>query len=188
MRCFLALPLPAAICRGVKEVQEALRSRCGNTDVRWARPEVSHLTLQFLGNVDRERMLGLVPALGAAVATHRIGTVALRPVGAFPSARRARVVWLGVTDGAAALADLADALRRVTVAPLGLPPDTKPFTPHVTLGRVRVPARGADLTAAVAACATSDAGAWTPDAVVLFESRLQPSGAVHEPLATLPLG
>jgi len=187
MRCFLALPLPTAICRGVEAVQGALRSRCGDVDVRWARPEASHLTLQFLGNVDRERMLGLVPALGAAIAAHRVGTVALRGVGAFPSARRARVVWLGVTDGAAALADLADALRGVTEAPLGIPPDAKAFTPHVTLGRVRVPARGADLAAAVAACATSEAGAWTPEAVVLFESRLHPKGAVHEPLATLPL-
>ena len=186
MRCFLALPLPAAICRGVEAVQAALRAACGDVDVRWARPEASHLTLQFLGNVDRERMLALVPALGEAVATHRIGTVALRGVGAFPSARRARVVWLGVTDGAGALTDLADALRRVTEAPLGIAPDAKPFTPHVTLGRVRVPARGADLAAAVAACATNEAGAWTPDAAVLFESRLKPSGAVHEPLATLP--
>ena len=187
MRCFLALPLPAAICQGVTAVQEALRPVCDKADVRWSRPEASHLTLQFFGNVDRERILGLVPALGEEVATRRIARLALHGVGAFPSPRRARVLWLGVTDGAAEVTDLADAVRRVT-EPLGLPSDTKPFRPHVTLGRVRAPVRGADLTSAVAACAAGDAGAWTPDAVILYESRMQPSGAVHEPLATLRLG
>ena len=187
MRCFLALPLPAAICRGMTAVQEGLRASCGGADVRWARPEASHLTLQFFDDVDRERMLRLVPALGAEVATHRIGRLALQGVGAFPSPRRARVLWLGVTDGATEVTHLADALRRVT-EPLGIPPDARAFTPHVTLGRVRTPQRGADVVAAVAACAPSEAGVWTPEAVVLFESRLQPSGAVHEPLATLPLG
>ena len=70
---------------------------------------------------------------------------------------------------------------------LGVPANSKPFTPHVTLGRVRAPQRGADLASAIAACAASDGGAWTPDAVVLFESRLHPKGAVHEALATLSL-
>jgi len=186
MRCFLALPLPAAICRGVTAVQEALRIRCGEADVRWSRPETSHLTLQFLGNVERDRMLALVPALGAEVATHRIARLALHGVGAFPSPRRARVLWLGVTDGGPALIHLANALWRVT-SPLGVPAESKPFTPHLTLGRVRAPQRGADLAAAIAACAPSDGGAWTPDAVVLFESRLHPKGAVHEALATLSL-
>jgi 2'-5' RNA ligase len=187
MRCFLALPLPATVCRALAAVQETLRAASCGADVRWARPEASHLTLQFLGDVDRDSMLGLVPALAAEVATRRIGTLALRGVGAFPQPRRARVLWIGVTDGAAAVTDLADALRRV-MEPLALPPESKPFAPHVTLGRVRKPVRGADLTAAIAACAVGDAATWTPDAVVLYESRLHPSGAVHEPLATLPLG
>ena len=186
MRCFLALPLPPAICRGVTALQERLRTACGGADVRWARPETSHLTLQFLGNVDRERILGLIPELGAEVATHRIAEVALQGLGAFPSPRRARVLWIGVTTGVGAVTHLADALRRVT-EPLGVASESRPFTPHVTLGRVRAPERGANLTAAIAACDASDVGAWRPDAVVLFESRLHPKGAVHEPLATLPL-
>ena len=186
MRCFLALPLPATICQKMTAVQERLRAACGGADVRWARPETSHLTLQFLGKVDRERMLDLVPALGAEVATHRIGKLALQGVGAFPSSRRARVLWLGVTGGGAPLSDLADALRRVT-EPLGVPSESRSFTPHVTLGRVRAPERGANLTDAIAACDASEVGAWRPDAVVLFESRLHPKGAVHEPLASLPL-
>jgi 2'-5' RNA ligase len=186
MRCFLALPLPATICRRVIAVQETLRAACQDADVRWARPETSHLTLQFLGNVDRARILDLVPALAAEAATHRIAELALHGVGAFPSPRRARVLWIGVTTGAPAVTHLAAALRRVT-EPLGIPSESRPFTPHVTLGRVRAPERGANLTEAIAACDPSEVGAWRPDAVVLFESRLHPKGAVHEPLATLPL-
>jgi 2'-5' RNA ligase len=154
--------------------------------VRWARPETSHLTLQFLGNVERTRVLDLVPALAAEVATHRIVELALQGVGAFPSTRRARVLWIGVTTGAPAISDLADALRRVT-APLAVASESRPFRPHVTLGRVRAPERGANLTDAVAACDASEVGAWTPEAVVLYESRLHPKGAVHEAVASLPL-
>jgi 2'-5' RNA ligase len=149
-------------------------------------PEASHLTLQFLGNVDRQRVLDLVPALHTEVATHRIGELALRGVGAFPSPRRARVLWIGVTTGALAVTHLADALRQVT-EPLGNPPESRSFTPHVTLGRIRAPERGANLATAVAACEASEAGAWTPDAVVLYESRLHPKGAVHEAIATFSL-
>ncbi|HWP65115.1 MAG TPA: RNA 2',3'-cyclic phosphodiesterase [Candidatus Limnocylindria bacterium] len=186
MRCFLALPLPEPVLARVALIQKGLRAACTAADVRWTRSETMHLTLHFLGEVAEARLDGLVRALGEEVARHRIARLALGGTGAFPSPRRARVVWLGTTDGAPELVGLAEALRRV-LEPLGLVPDPKPFTPHVTLGRVRAPQRGADLRGALAAAQPSEAGAWTPEAVVLYQSRLGADGAVHEPLARLPL-
>ena len=63
VRCFLALPLPASVCRGVAAVQSALRATCGTADVRWSRPEVSHLTLQFLDFLAEDELLGIHHAI-----------------------------------------------------------------------------------------------------------------------------
>ena len=150
--------------------------------LRWSRPEQRHVTLQFLGRVDD------VDALTESVteSVRRIApfTLALGGAGAFPSPRRASVVWLGVSTGAEELAELAGAIAMGT-APLGFVDDDRPFRPHLTLARVNATR---DVRALVERLRTGLAGPpWTVDQVVLFDSDTRAEGAVHTVRARFPL-
>ena len=108
-------------------------------------------------------------------------------LGAFPSAGRPRVVWAGVTDGASEMIEFA---RRVDVAlaALGLPRDERPFSPHVTLGRVRRPGRNPVLTDALESASAREFGRVRVSSAALIRSELGPRGARYTELATVGLG
>ena len=109
------------------------RSRAG---LRWTRPEQRHLTLQFLGPVTESVADSLTESVAESVRRVAPFTLALGGGGAFPSARRASVVWLGVSTGADELAALAGEITAAT-APLGFAGDDgRPYRPHLTLARV----------------------------------------------------
>jgi len=139
-----------------------------------------HLTLHFLGNrVDFD-------AFGAA-----LGALAVRPggiqfggAGAFPSARRARLLWLGVTEGGEYLAQLHTAVGAL-FAPLGHEPEPRRYHAHLTLARLESPT---DARPVVAALGSGPVGEpWTADAVVLFQSRTLSTGAEYEERARVTL-
>jgi 2'-5' RNA ligase len=181
VRAFLAVSLPAEARACVEEAIESLRAAVP-ADVRWTPPDNHHLTLKFLGEIPEDKIDALVERAGAKLATVAPFEVALAGFGAFPSAREARVLWLGVARGAAALAKLArklDSAARVA----GAERERRPFSAHLTLGRLRAPA-GIELERLTSPTSAS----WTVDEVVLYESRLAPDGARHVPLAHLPLG
>ena len=117
--------------------QEALRkarSLRRRDRIRWLPPENLHLTLKFLGETPEPEISGLRGALAAVCGRHRAFDLDLRGAGAFPSARRARVLWVGVGEGSERLRTLAgdfeDALES-----LGFEREKRPFHPHVTVGR-----------------------------------------------------
>jgi 2'-5' RNA ligase len=139
---------------------------------RWTTREQRHLTLQFLGNHAD------VDAVGAALRALavRAGDVRVGGGGAFPSARRARVLWLGVVEGAELLAQLAAAVGAL-LAPLGHEPETRAYHPHLTLARWKAPT---DARPVVDALGAGPVGpVWRVDEVVLYESRLHPKGAQY---------
>jgi 2'-5' RNA ligase len=171
--------------QALAELQGRLRKAAPAADVRWVRPESVHLTLKFLGEVAEERVGAVERALAEAVVGHHpLGLVA-RGAGGFPTGRRPRVVWAGVEGDVDTLGRLAADVER-TVAPLGWPTEARPFAAHLTLGRVRVPKRG-PLGDAIEAAAGVELGAWAVGEVVLYRSRLRPTGAVYEPIARLVL-
>src|SRR5439155_19850457 len=92
----------------------------------------------------------------------------------------------GITAGAPELAELAAAIERA-LTPLGFPPEGRPFRGHLTIGRVRSPRAGRALAAAVEVAGASAFGSWTASEVVLYESRLKPTGAVYTPVSRHPL-
>jgi RNA 2',3'-cyclic 3'-phosphodiesterase len=139
-----------------------------------------HLTLQFLGNA--VPFDAVAAALGALTAEP--GGVRLGGGGAFPRARRGRVLWLGVVDGSALLARLGAAVA-ACVAPLGFEPEDRRYHPHLTLARLPEPG---DLRRAVAALGSEPVGAPFPvEDVVLFRSRTRAIGAEYEERARVVL-
>ena len=134
MRAFVAIfpppELQAAVTGALETVQRL------DDKVRWVRPENIHLTLKFLGNVQEETLGNLGAALEETCAGHKAFDIGLVRLGAFPSARRARILWIGVDAGSDQLRALAADLESALI-PLGFEREKRAFTPHLTLGRVR---------------------------------------------------
>jgi RNA 2',3'-cyclic 3'-phosphodiesterase len=188
-RLFVALEPPDAVRRRIVRAAAELRRAAGRAeaDVRWVAPENLHLTLQFLGGVPEERVPVLAAALEAAAAGSRPLTLEVTGAGGFPNARRPRVVWLGMAGDVPALAAMVDDLGR-RLAPLGFPPEARPFSPHLTLGRARDQRGAPGLGGALAARAQEDGFAWRATEVVLFESHLSAKGSRYEAILRAPLG
>ena len=182
-RLFLAVDPSPAQREAVTELQATLRrDRDVARALRWSPPEQVHVTLAFLGDVPREHRAAVVRA--AAFAAARTSPFAWRPsrLDGFPSARRARVAWLGLETGDAEMI----ALRRTVVAALadeGVPPgDPRAFTPHLTIARARR-GRAVTLPRIEVSVPTATAGH-----LRVIRSVLGSGGARHDLLARLPFG
>jgi len=189
LRLFVALECPEPVRRRLAALQGEMRRSAGRAgaEVRWVAPENVHLTLQFLGAVPEERVEDVKAAVARAAAGSRPLRLEVRGAGGFPSGRRPRVLWAGLTGDLEPLAELVAALGR-QLAPLGYPAEERRFSAHLTLGRAR-DARGAPgLGAAVAGAAAFEGPSWRVGRVALIQSLLSPTGARYEALARLPLG
>ncbi len=180
MRLFLAVDVGAAAtpaltraCATVREAAGTAGARRGST-VGWVDPSRMHLTLHFFGEVDARDVPGLTEVLAAPIARPPF-EIELGRVGVFPPSGPVRVVWLGCSRGREDLA----ALHRLTaerLASIGRAVESRPFSPHLTLGRVRgrVPD---DFRARVTTAVVPTVGPWTVSDVTLYQSHLGPSGA-----------
>jgi len=133
-RLFIAIALSEEARGALAEAQVVCR-RC-RLPLRWIEPRGAHLTVKFLGDVARERVPALADALAGLAGLHEPFQLWTGPAGAFPNARRPRVLWLGIAGATECLDDLQQDLE-TALEGLGFPPDGRPFRPHLTLGRVR---------------------------------------------------
>ena len=174
--------LPEDIRQRLAVAVERLRPHAA--DVAWVAPTNFHVTLKFLGQVDEARVPALTEALQPAAAERPAFNIAVRGLGAFPSATRPRVLWAGLDDatgGMTALAERVDAC----CGRLGFPAEARAFAAHVTLGRVRE-ARRQPALADVLTRAT-DFGRVRVERVSLMRSELSPRGARYSALFEAPL-
>jgi 2'-5' RNA ligase len=183
-RLFVALEPPDAVRRRLAALALEVRRAAGRAadEVRWTAPETIHLTLQFLGAVPPGRVADVEAAVRAAAAAARPLSLEVRGTGGFPNARRPRVVWAGVGGDVEALVALAGDLGR-RLAPLGFPPETRPFSAHLTLGRARDSRGASGLAGALAGADDAPAAPWRATELTLFESHLSPRGARHGAIA-----
>ena len=185
MRVFLAVPGDADWCASA--LAFGARWRATLPPASWTKPESWHLTLRFLGEIGEEAAVRFGDAFGAGA---EAPDVALPPGGpvVFPPHGRPRVVGVGFAPGAGleALAGVARAAERAARS-IGCAPEERPWRPHVTLARLREPwGRGA-VEAFREAAGGWPFPEWRVRSVVLYSSRLDPSGAVHTALREWPV-
>lgn len=181
LRCFAAVEVASPVVRRALEgAQLELRRAFGTpAPVKWVPAHQFHLTLKFLGEVAPEAADRAVGALQRAAGRQSAFTVRLAGLGAFPGAGRPSVLWAGVGGGAAELGALAEAVEG-EMAQDGFPRERRPFSPHLTLGRVREGSRvPAAIPQALAASAGRAFGEWRVVRVVLMRSELTPRGPVY---------
>jgi len=183
MRLFVAiLPPPEAL----DELAAAITPlRQAAPDLRWSGRQQWHLTLAFLGEADQRVLPDLTARLERAAGRHPAQSLAFAAGGAFPAARRARVLWAGVRADSKALAALAASVaagaRRAGAAS---PDEGRRYHPHLTLAHCRRPGDVADLVGLLADFAGTP---WTAQSVSLMRSYLGSGQPRHEELAAWPL-
>jgi 2'-5' RNA ligase len=187
LRTFIAVKLDQELKAVLAGIQARLRGAVPPRAVRWVQPEGIHLTLKFLGDTPLDKVEQVKAALALAAGQVAAFTITVGGVGCFPDARRPRVVWVGVQEPSGSLARLWQAVES-QVAPLGFPSEKRPFSPHLTLGRVQRYASSEvrDIGQAVAALAAEMVGtqdAMAVSAVAYIKSDLRPTGAVYTTLA-----
>ncbi len=188
MRAFVAVDLTAPTREAASRFVEDLRRQPVFDDVKvsWVRTANLHVTLQFLGDIEAETADRLIGALDAPWSLAPFEVVFDR-CDAFPPRGAPRAIYLAVTAGADRLVALhAEVAGRINAC--GVVPESRPFRPHMTIGRVRhaVP-RIARRIRAVVESATVDVPASAIDQVVLYESRLLAAGPRYEPLLRVPI-
>ena len=176
-RLFIALPIADDVIAELARV-----ARDGPRDWRWVKPDAMHLTLAFLGEVEEGRVAATERALRRGAEGAPALELAAAGLGAFPDQRRARVLWAGVAGDLRQLAALQTGIARA-LGSEGFELDGKPFHPHLTLARARVPQ-----PLPPSLDRAQRFGSWRATEVRLYRSHLGPQGPRYEVLAAAALG
>jgi 2'-5' RNA ligase len=182
MRLFVAVDLDAtarsAIAAEQKRVAEALGD--ARSSVKWVKPDHMHLTLVFLGEVPDATAPAVVEAINRPVAGRPFAIV-FQELGVFPSHGGPRALWIGVADGAGDLTELQRTLAQ-RVADLGIALESRPFHPHLTLGRWRQ-SRPSDRRRVLAAARPGAIARVAVSGATLYHSRISSAGPTYTALA-----
>ena len=180
MRLFVAVELGEHVHREaatlVAELRRRVDRRSANAKLTWVTPERMHLTLRFLGEVPDEKAGDVLAALRDPMPMAPFD-VAWQGLGAFPPKGPPRVLWVGAGDGRPGLIELEHAVS-ARLEPLGFERESRPYSPHLTLARVRE-AGGLRTSALFEGIAESGIGTTTVDAITLFQSKLSPKGPTY---------
>jgi len=180
VRSFVAVGISEEARRQIADLLVGLRRESGPA-VRWVRPDLMHLTLAFLGEVSPDFLDAAKGPLSEVAARREAFMMRLKGLGAFPSPPRARVVWVGTEQGKGEVCALQTNVVRA-LSGVGYQPERRPFSPHLTVGRLRMPG---DVSKAVAMQFESEP--FEVGQLVLFRSVLGPGGPTYSRLGEFPL-
>ena len=178
LRAFFGLPVPEA----QREILTGYVAECAamTPEFRWVAPGNLHLTVRFLGSVEKRTADGIAGRL----AEQKLDgfDLELGEVGTFKRGRLVRVVWIGLRRGLKAARELAAAVE-AECARAGLEAEARPFQPHLTLAR----ARGREGLVLPSLPPAPSLEAWRAGELVLYQSHLGRPGPVYQPLRSLRL-
>ena len=188
VRAFVAIELPSSVKSALSQLQDNLK-RSEHASVKWVNTGSIHLTLKFLGNIATETIPELTKVLSEAARGITPFHLELGEMGVFPNLRAPRVVWVGLRGEIATLSVLQENIESALI-PLGFPPESRAFSPHLTLGRVREKASPGERRSLGQAVASSKVASMEPfpvDSVSLMRSTLTREGAVYSRLYSVAL-
>ncbi len=180
MRTFIAIDLDNEIKEALSALIEKLRERSQN--IRWVRREAMHLTLKFLGEINKERIPEIEGILGKVVRKYQPFILKIKGTGYFPPKKKnPRVLWTGV-EADEVLTSLQKDLEK-ELQEIGFPEEKREFRPHLTLGRVKMPSSIQETMRELEKHQESVFGEMTVHKITFFQSILKPSGAEYNALS-----
>jgi 2'-5' RNA ligase len=183
IRAFIGVTVDPIVIQKVSDVAAELK--VDMPGLRWVAAENLHFTLKFLGPIQEEQIALVVNALDQAVRPFPRFTINAKGLGVFPDLKRARVLWVGLEgSNLRALASRVEA----ALEPLGFPPESRAFAPHLTIGRWRqFDGSSEKLGKVLEQWRGYEFGRSTVESVTLFQSVLDRHGAVYHPMRTISL-
>ncbi len=184
MRLFTGFDLPEETVRNLEALLARLRPAA---DLHWSPPANLHITTKFIGAWPDERLADLMAALSGIPFGSAI-SVQVRNLGFYPNPHAPRILFCGIeAPGMDALASQTDK----AASALGIPAETRPFSPHLTLARIPARLQGKPnlqpLREAIAALTSLEFGRFQARSFFLYQSLLRPTGSVYTKLAEFPL-
>ena len=185
LRLFVAALPPPDLRGRLEEMQQALRGE--SWKVSWSPPSQFHLTLHFLGKTPQRVVPDLHRELGACVHALRPFEIPAGGLGVFPDFDNPRILWAGLEDPHGKLQDLFERSRRI-LARYRLFKLPESYTPHITLGRVRDLQGWDGRRLAGLRADWKRLGRFPVEELVMFKSKTDPEGSVHEEVFRVRLG
>jgi len=188
VRSFIAIELPDELKLGLTQLEAQLKMS-KQPWVKWVDPYSIHLTLKFLGSIAADRISEITGAMEEAVQGISPFHLEVKDLGVFPSLKRVQVAWVGISGEVDKLSQLQQHLES-NLARLGFAPESRPFTPHLTLARLRNQASLDERQSFGQLIATTRfEAAYTikVDAISLIRSQLTREGAIYSRISSVRL-
>jgi 2'-5' RNA ligase len=188
IRSFIAIELPDELKSELTRLEARLKSD-NQPGVKWVNPDSIHLTLKFLGNIAADRTGEITRAIENAVQGISPFHLEVKELGVFPNLRRVQVAWVGISGEVDKLSQLQKRIE-TALTPLGFAPETRAFTPHLTLARLRdqtPPDERQRFGQLIANTKFDTAGTIEVDAISLMRSQLTRKGAIYSQISLVEL-
>ncbi|MFH1230668.1 MAG: RNA 2',3'-cyclic phosphodiesterase [Planctomycetota bacterium] len=183
MRLFVAITLDETIRENLISIQELIQRY--QPDAKLVDAENIHLTLRFLGEISEDILPRISEVLSTVNDCHCF-EMELRNIGAFPSVKKPRVIWIGCEDRTSALNKIYQTLESGFRA-IGLQPDDKEFSAHITIARDKIPKPNNNFEALANKYANKSFGIQMVKQVTLFQSTLTPNGPIYTNISDFKL-
>ena len=186
IRTFIAVSLSSSILSGIEKLVRTLKTDCG--DVRWVEPQNLHVTLKFLGDIPLNDLPQLIRTVTQSVSQTDSFDLTFQGFGAFPNRESPKTIWIGCHEGSAELIQLAERIDAGLFS-IGYPKETRRFSPHLTIGRVKTKEPGtiSPLMSVFDEQQDHLFGSCSVSEVQIFSSELTRRGPIYDELAVIPL-
>ena len=187
MRCFIAIDIDEKTRRALSDLQQQLQSSADikKSDAKWVSPENIHLTLKFLGEVEDAKAVEVCNIVKGVADKHKSFELDVESVGYF-GGRSARVLWVGTDDRSNNLRPLQKGIEKA-LALAGWPRETREFSGHLTLCRIRNSKAGVKLAQTTEDYKDFKLGVMPADSVSVYQSQLTPKGPIYTVLGNYRL-
>jgi 2'-5' RNA ligase len=176
-RTFIGVDVGGEIRGNVLTLQQTLAKT--GASVKWVSEESIHITLLFLGEVDDRELHTICRAVRVVAASEPPFPLRVSGVGAFPTPRRPKILWAGITDGADRLHRLYEKLESRMLEMGCYRKEERGYTPHLTLGRVKGERDGLTIAPELTKRLAWEGGRTMIDEVLVFSSVLDREGPVY---------
>ncbi|MEP7149974.1 MAG: RNA 2',3'-cyclic phosphodiesterase [Acidobacteriota bacterium] len=181
-RIFAAIDLSDKARQVCSQHVEAIRREFPSIRIGWVPSEKLHITLKFLGNAEPHLVEELRNHLSGIALRHENFSLRVSTTGVFPSPNRPRILWIGITEPSGMIQSIYRDIENAGLE-LGFKPEERSFHPHVTIGRIRQPESSRKLAEAHIN-AQIEPIEFEVRQLVLYESKLLPSGSVYSIIFT----
>ena len=188
LRTFIAVDFPIEIKEKIIEITAYFQSKLPPAQIKWVEPDHMHLTLKFMGETPHDKLVQIKQSIHQVISVFPSFEIEIKALGMYPNNQRPRVIWLGI-NAENYLILLHNQLDQALKGE-GIKSDRRPFSPHLTIGRVR---RNADQESIIqigkilSQFKIASLGSIKIDEILYYQSVLTPQGPIYTILQSTSL-